>query len=93
LEYALGLDPAVPDHNATPLAINGAWLELTYVRPAGVTDVSYQVEWADSVDALTWSKASVTQQIVSDDGTNRVIRATVPKGPGARRFVRLKVSR
>ena len=92
-EYSLGLDPAVPDHGATPLVINGTSLELTYIRPASVTDVSYQVEWAANIDAVTWSSAGVTQQILNDDGTRRTIRATIPKGGGGHRFVRLKITR
>ena len=60
-EYAPGLDPAVPNHGVTPLVINGASLELVYVRPANVTDVSYQVEWANNIDAAAWSTAGVTQ--------------------------------
>ena len=92
-EYSLGLDPAVADQGATPLTINAASLYFTYIRPASVTDVSYQVEWANTIDAATWSSAGVTQQIVSDDGARRTIRAVVPKSAGAQRFVRLKVTR
>ncbi len=92
-EYSLGLDPAVPDRGATPLTVNAASLYLIYIRPASVTDVSYQVEWANTIDAAMWSSAGVTQQIVSDDGVRRTIRAVIPKGPGTQRFVRLKASR
>jgi hypothetical protein len=92
-EYALGLDPAVPNHGATPLVINGAALELTYARPAQVTDVSYQVEWAASLDSLAWSRTGATQQIIGDDGTRRTIRALIPRGASVHRFVRLKVGR
>ncbi|HEY0552508.1 MAG TPA: hypothetical protein VGF13_23105, partial [Verrucomicrobiae bacterium] len=92
-EYALGLDPGVPNYGVTPLVLNGASLELTYVRPANVTDVSYQVEWAATIDAITWSSAGVSQQILSDDGTHRTIRAIIPKAGGSHRFVRLKVTR
>jgi hypothetical protein len=92
-EYSVGLDPAVPDQGATPLTINAASLYLAYIRPASVTDVSYQVEWANTIDAATWSSAGVTQQIIGDDGMRRTIRATIPKGAGTQRFVRLKVTR
>lgn len=91
-EYALGLDPAVPDRGATQLAFHGAALELTYPRPAGVTDISYHVEWSDRIDSATWSSIGVTQQIISDDGTRRIIRAVMPKGSTGHRFVRLKVT-
>ena len=91
-EYALGLDLVTANHGATQLAINGASLEFTYLRPAGVTDVLYQVEWADSLDAIAWSSTGVTQQIIMDDGARRTIRAVMPKGAGGQRFVRLKVA-
>ena len=34
----------------------------------------------------------ITQQILADDGVTRTIRATLPKGIGTQRFVRLKVT-
>jgi hypothetical protein len=91
-EYALGLDPGVPDYAATPLVINGSSLELTYTRPVSVTDISYQVEWADDIDGI-WSSTGVTQQLISDDGVRRTFRAMIPKGASGHRFVRLKVAR
>jgi hypothetical protein len=67
-------------------------LELTYTRPAAVTDVSYKAEWADYADSATWSSTGVTQQILSDDGSRRTIRAVLPKGGIGQRFVRLKLA-
>ena len=91
-EYALGLDPAVPTSGALPLIVNPTTLELTYQRPAAVVDVSYQVEWA-ATPAGPWSATGLSQQILTDDGATRTIRATLPKGATAQRFVRLKVIR
>jgi hypothetical protein len=91
-EYALSLDPAVADHDATPLVVDATSLYLTYVQPAVINDVTYQVEWADALDGA-WSSAGVTRQILSDDGTRRTIRATAPKGATDQRFVRLKITR
>jgi hypothetical protein len=93
LEFALGLDPSLPEHGATPLTFDNSSLYLTYTRPSAVTDVSYRVEWANTVDSTIWITTGVTQQIISDDGARRTIRATVPKGAGLQRFVRLKVTR
>jgi hypothetical protein len=90
-EYALGLDPATPNSGALPLTIETAALQFIYNRPAAVTDVSYQIEWATTLGAM-WSPTGVTQQILSDNGVTRTIRATVPKGVNAQRFVRLKVT-
>ncbi|HUR46359.1 MAG TPA: glycosyl hydrolase, partial [Candidatus Saccharimonadales bacterium] len=92
MEYALGLDPTVIDKNATPLVLNSGSLSLTYNRPVGVTDVSYQVEWSDRIDSNLWSSVGVTQEIVNDDGVQRTIRTTIPRGGTGQRFVRLKVS-
>jgi len=67
-------------------------LHLIYTRPAAVTDVAYQVEWASTL-GLPWVSTGVTQQILSDDGINRTIRATVLKGGSGQRYLRLKVIR
>ena len=89
-EYAVGLDPAVPDHGALSLVLDNASLYLTYARSVDVTDVSYQVEWAGTIDSV-WSSTGVSQQILSDNGVIRTIRVTLPKGATGQRFVRLKV--
>jgi hypothetical protein len=92
-EYALDLDPGVPNHGAIPLTVNATSLELTYTRPSSVTDVSYEIEWASNITATGWNSSGVSQQIVNDDGVRRTIRAVVPKGVGSQRFIRFKVSR
>ncbi len=92
MDYALGLDPSVPEHGMTALVIAGASLHFIYTRPAAVTDVTCQVQWAATIDSATWSSTGVTQQILSDDGAFRTLRATLPKGAGSQRFVRLKVT-
>ena len=92
LEYALGLDPAVPDHGVTSLTVEPTTLIFTYTRPDAITDVTYQLEWASRVDSATWLSIGVTQRIVSDDGLWRTIQATLPRGATGRRFVRLKVA-
>jgi hypothetical protein len=92
LEYGLGLNPVVPEHGVTPLVINGAFLEFTYIRPSAVTDLSYDVQWADNIDAVAWSSTGVIQTIVNDDGVRRTIRAAMPRGPGPQRFIRLKLT-
>ena len=71
--------------------VGSTFLELTYQRPANVTDVSYEVQWSDNIDAGAWSSTGVTQQIMSDNGVTRTIRALIPKGATSHRFVRLKV--
>ena len=80
----------MPNQGATPLTYDSTSLYLTYTRPVAVTDVTYAVECANTIGS-TWSSVGVTQQILSDDGITRTIRATLPKGATMQRFVRLKV--
>ncbi len=91
LEYALGLDPTAVDSGVTPLTVDDESLCLDYTRPRAVTDVTYQVEWADAIDSGDWSNAGVTQQILNDDGMRRVVRVSLPRGAASHRFVRLRV--
>ncbi len=91
MEYALGLDPAVPNHGAILLTFESDNLALTYTRPSAVIDLTYSVQWADTLGS-TWSSIGVTQQIINDDGARRTIRAVLPKGTLRQRFVRLKVT-
>jgi hypothetical protein len=92
MEYALGLDPLVPDRGATTLVVDPAALQFFYPRPSAITDLGYTVEWSDSVSG-PWSGTGVTQQIIADDGVTRTIRATLPRGATGQRFVRLKAGR
>ena len=91
-EYAVGLDPAVPDRGALSLVLDAASLYFTYTRPAAVIDVDYQAEWTGTIGSA-WSSVGVKQQIISDNGVIRTIRATLPKGATGQRFVRLKVTK
>ena len=91
MEFALGLDPSVPNQGVTPLQVEATTLTFTYARPNAVTDVTYQVEWSASLDAPVWSTTGVTQQILGDNGVTRTLRATLPRGATGQRFVRLKV--
>lgn len=54
-EYATGLDPAVPNHGALPFTFDNVWIYFTYTRPAAVTDVTYQIEWADTFGSASGS--------------------------------------
>jgi hypothetical protein len=91
-EYALGLDPTVPDTGALQLTLDGAQLTLAFTRPSSALDVSYQLEWCDDLGVGAWSAANVTTRIVADDGVRRSIQTSLPAGNSGQRFVRLKVT-
>jgi hypothetical protein len=91
LEFALGLDPSIPDAAVTTVSSDNSFLYLTYTRPTGIADVTYQVEWSEDL-TTGWSAAGVAQQILGDNGLLHIVRATVPKGPNGQRYLHLKVS-
>jgi len=91
LEYALATHPTQANAAPYTTALEGSTLTFTYARPSLAPDLTYTVEWSRTLAAGTWSSAGVTQQITSDNGTLRTVRAAVPAGTEAL-FLRLKVT-
>ena len=91
LEYALATNPA--QTNAAPYSVSssGGFLFLTYTRPSLAPDLTYGVEWSDTLAAGSWSTLGIAQQVLSDDGTTRTVRASVAAGTG-RRFLRMRIA-
>ncbi len=94
LEYALGIDPNASGMIPATLALNGTNLEYTYTRSTAAKDagVTYQVLWSDTLEVASWSAQDVTEQITSTEGALETVKATVPKGSGGKRFMRLQVT-
>ncbi len=90
LEYACATNPNA--HQAVPWSASkaGSSVEFVYTRNKAATDVTYTVEWNDTLTG-TWSTSGVTSEILSDNGTTQQIKATLPAGASGRRFVRLRV--
>jgi hypothetical protein len=93
LEYALGTDPNNSGVMPAVLALNGANLEYSYTRSTAAKDngVTHQIEWSETLEAGSWSTQTVTQEITSTQGALETVKASVPKGTGGKRFLRLKV--
>ena len=94
LEYALGLNPNASGTLPASLVLNGANLEYTYTRSTGAREngITYQVEWSESLAVGSWSTETVNQQITSTQGALETVKASVPKGNGGKRFMRLRVT-
>jgi autotransporter-associated beta strand protein len=95
LEYATAQNPTA----ATPAAFTAirsvSDMEITYTRSkAALTGgVIFAVEWSDTLAPNSWSTSGVTQTILTDNGTQQTIKATIPTAPTIpRRFTRLKVT-
>jgi alpha-tubulin suppressor-like RCC1 family protein len=94
LEYVMGSDPNDSGMIPATLALNGTNLEYTYTRSTAAKDagVTYQVLWSDTLEVGSWSSQDVTEQITSTEGALETVKATVPKGSGGKRFMRLQVT-
>jgi hypothetical protein len=92
LKFATGMNPSQPGTLPGTVAKSGTDLVFTYSRSkAAVIDgISFSVEWSDSMAAGTWSNGRVIEA-ASAQGDTDLITATLPAGPGPRRFVRLRV--
>lgn len=92
LEYALATSPAQTNVAPYILSSSNGQLVLTYTRPSIATDLTYFVEWSDTLAAGTWSTSGVAQQVLTDDGTTRTIRAYMDAGIVGKRFMRVRVT-
>ena len=94
LEYALGMDPNASGVMPAVLALNGANLEYTYTRSTAAkdNDVTYQIEWSDTLAAGSWSTENATEEIQSTQDTLETVKTTIPAGNNGKRFLRLRVT-
>ncbi|OYV04306.1 MAG: hypothetical protein CFE26_17620, partial [Verrucomicrobiales bacterium VVV1] len=93
LEYALATNPNT--HNPSPHSVtrNGSTLDFIYPKNKSATDITYSVEWSETL-GNDWSNAGVgAPMILSDTGITQQITVTLPAGVNGSRFVRLRVAR
>jgi autotransporter-associated beta strand protein len=94
IEYATKMNPARNDIVPQTITKSASTLDFVYTKNKAATDVTYLVEWSDTL-LNDWSTTGVSAAtILSDNGVTQQIKVTVPAGSGVmRRFVRLKVTR
>jgi hypothetical protein len=94
IEWATGLNPTSSSTLSTPVVVTGATIEFNYPRSVAAFNAgtAYFVEWSDILPSTSWSNTSVTQQVISDNGTIQQVKATLPSGANGKRFVRLRVT-
>ncbi len=88
MEFATGQNPNAATTRPATLVKNGAILEFTYTKNNAATDVTFIVEWSDTLAAGSWSNGGVTEQSLGGN----TVKAVVPAGSGPKRFVRLRVT-
>jgi autotransporter-associated beta strand protein len=93
LEFATGQSPHTNSRAATIITFStGANMEFTYTRSKEAFDAGYlyQVEHSDTLAPGSWLSAGLGTVII--DGPSQTVRAIIPQGNNARRFVRLRVN-
>lgn len=91
MEYATAMNPTLNDTVPAAATKVGSNLEYVYTKNKAATDVTFRVEWSDTL-ANDWSSVGVTSSVLTDGATTQQIKALVPAGV-ARRFVRLRVTK
>jgi hypothetical protein len=76
MEYVLGTPPLTADPTAQAIEQIGSQFSVTYPRLKGVTDASVHAFRSD--DLVNWTNSTVTESMLSDDGTIQVWRASTP---------------
>jgi hypothetical protein len=93
LEYATLINPLEPNGPPGEFTVNGITPEYTVTLPStGPWYLQYDLEWAVSLPG-PWTSSGVKPAILSDDGTRRLVKYSLPAGGPPRRFVRLRVSK
>ena len=96
LEYALQTNPTLPDPGAPPAAaIENGRQTLAFTRLTPPSAVIYDIQISE--DLVTWrlpNPGEVTQEILASDGFTQTVKVTdtMAIGPGAPRYLRLKVT-
>ena len=93
LEWALGLEPLIPDRPTLSISRQHGNLEFLYHRStaAAAAGVGYTVEWSETLDAGSWRTDKVTTEILTDVDQTQTVKATITTGGGTT-FVRLRVT-
>jgi len=92
-EYAYGQSPKQSDPPPALLVPQPPGdLLFTYKQNALATDLTYQLEWSDTLAPADWHTTGIVETVVNPNQFTRPIEAAVPRGTG-KRFVRLKVTK
>jgi autotransporter-associated beta strand protein len=94
LEYATKMNPAANDVVPQFATKSASTIDFVYTKNKSATDVTYIVEWSDTL-GTDWSTTGVSAPtILNDNGISQQVKVTVPAGRGVmKRFVHLKVTR
>lgn len=92
LERAFGGDPNQPDRSVLP-AVDPSQpsFSIVYQKAISANDLAFTVQKSTDLAAGSWTNATGTSHMISDDGTVQVIRFTPEAGAGPALFLRIMV--
>lgn len=94
LKFASGQVPTQPGTLPGVMdldALNNLTFTYPRAKAAVASGATFVVEWSETLAPGSWSSTGVTEEVISDDVLIQQVRATIPAGTGAKRFVRLRV--
>jgi hypothetical protein len=95
LEWALNLNPITRSTRPIAAALNSPSFEFTYTRSVAAVNAGavFTVEWSDTLAPGSWSTVGVPAgTVLTDNGTEQVVKVLLPAGSSGRRYVRLCVT-
>ncbi len=94
LEFATDQHPFASTQLTSSMVKNGNSLQFRYRRAttASSAGLNFIVEWSNSLSPNSWSSAGLTTQIISDNGTQQLIQASMPTPASNKHFFRLRVT-
>ena len=93
MKFAMGLDPTKNVLVADSIAKSGNSLQFNYQRNIdAIGEVTFIVEWSDTLQSNDWHTTGVTESILSATSTLQQVQATVDVTGVTRRFMRLRVT-
>jgi len=93
LERACGGDPWVADAGLlSGMDPSAPLLSIVYRKADGATDLSFDVQECTNLVSGTWSSATGSNTVMSDDGLIQSNRFTVPMGVDPCKYLRVQVT-
>lgn len=95
IEYALGTDPNIADHDVTLVEVQefveeDERLMMRFERPVGLEDITYIIEFCSDLEA-PWSPATLQMTPISETTETVTGWDSLPAEQHQKRFVRLRV--
>jgi uncharacterized delta-60 repeat protein len=93
LERATLTDPVSANPPPGTAAMTGRSLDYMITRStASAEELTWELEWSDTLQATAWNKADAPPVILSDDGIRQQVKFSIRAGESEKRFVRLRVT-